>query len=100
MTKKAFADYLREDQRLVILRVLSDLPSYRANSSVLYNLLGTFGHSPSRDQVKSHLRWLEEQDLVEIDDVSDLLIATLTGRGQDVAGGRVIVDGVKRPGAR
>lgn len=100
MSKKPFADYLREDQRLVILRVLSDMPSYRANSSVLYNLLDTFGHSPSRDQVKSHLRWLEEQDLVEIEDVSDLLIATLTSRGQDVAQGRVMVDGVKRPGAR
>lgn len=99
MSKKAFAEYLREDQRLVILRVLVEMPSYRANSSVLYNLLGTFGHTPSRDQVKSHLRWLEEQGLVDIQDVSDLLIATLTGRGQDVAGGRIIVDGVKRPGA-
>jgi len=95
-----FADYLREDQRLVILRVLIDMPSYRSNSSILYNVLDQFGHSPSRDQVKGELAWLAEQGLVEVEDVSGLLVATLTARGQDVAKGRVMVPGVKRPGAR
>lgn len=94
-----FAQYLREDQRLVILRVLADMPSYRANSSVLYNVLDQYGHSPSRDQVKTEMHWLAEQDLVTIDDISDLLIATLTSRGADVARGRITVPGVKRPGA-
>ena len=94
-----FAEFLREDQRLVILRVLVDMPTYTANSSVLYKLLGTYGHSPSRDQVKTELRWLEEQGLVTIDDISDVLVARLTERGQDVAQGRAFVPGVKRPGA-
>lgn len=97
MTK--FADYLREDQRLVILRVLVDMPSYRSNSSILYNVLDQFGHSPSRDQVKGEIAWLAEQGLVDVENISDVLIATLTARGQDVARGRVIVPGVKRPGA-
>lgn len=97
MTK--FADYLREDQRLVMLRVLNEMPSYTANSSVLYNLLGRYGHNPSRDQVKTELHWLAEQGLVTVEDVSDVLIARITARGQDAATGRVCVPGVKKPGA-
>ena len=94
-----YAQFLSEDRRLVILRVLAELPSYRTNSSVLVSLLGNFGHSPSRDQVKTELQWLAEQALVAVDDVSDVLVATLTERGADVAAGRAIVPGVKKPGA-
>jgi hypothetical protein len=94
-----FAAYLREDQRLVILRILVKMPSHRANSSVLTGALDRYGHSPSRDQVKTELRWLQEQGLIAIDDISDLLIASLTERGADVAAGRAQVPGVKKPGA-
>ncbi|RLM23652.1 hypothetical protein BIY29_10140 [Brenneria alni] len=94
-----YQDFLREDRRLVILRILSELPGYRANSSLIYSALVQFGHSPSRDQVKSELRWLEEQGLVSIEDVGPVLVATETERGADVAAGRATVPGVKRPGA-
>ena len=94
-----FTEYLREDQRLVMLRILANMPSYKANSSVLTNVLGEYGHSPSRDLVKTELLWLQEQGLVSIDDISNLLIATLTERGADVAAGRAQVPGVKKPGA-
>ncbi|MAG68572.1 ArsR family transcriptional regulator [Pseudomonas sp.] len=96
-----YANFLSEDRRLVILRILAEMPTYRANSSVLHAVLQEWGHEPSRDQVKSELRWLEEQQLVELDDVTDgaVLLAKLTERGSDVAAGRARVDGVKRPGA-
>lgn len=96
-----YADYLSEDRRLVILRILTEMPGYRANSSVLHTVLQEWGHEPSRDQVKGELRWLEEQRLVQLDDVADgdVLLAKLTERGADVAAGRARVDGVKRPGA-
>ena len=95
----SYAQYLKEDQRLVMLRTLNEMPSYTANSSVLHGLLGRFGHNPSRDQVKTELRWLEEQGLVTIDDVNGLLIARISERGSDVASARVIVPGIKKPGA-
>lgn len=95
----SFANFLREDMRLVILRLLSELPAYSANSSVLYSALSQYGHYPSRDAIKSELYWLQEQDLVSIDDIGTVLVATLTARGHDVAKGRAIVPGVKRPGA-
>ncbi|HEJ2039549.1 TPA: ArsR family transcriptional regulator [Pseudomonas aeruginosa] len=96
-----YANYLSEDRRLVILRILAEMPTYRANSSVLHTVLQEWGHEPSRDQVKTELRWLEEQQLVALDDVGDgaVLLAKLTERGADVAAGRARVDGVKRPGA-
>ncbi|WP_430407766.1 hypothetical protein [Klebsiella pneumoniae] len=38
-----FASFLREDQRLVMLRFLSEMPSYSSNSSVIYQALTRYG---------------------------------------------------------
>ncbi len=97
MNQQPFADYLRQDQRLVVLRILSELPQFRSNSSVMANLLGEFGHHPSRDQVKAELTWLGEQGLVKIEDIGSVLVVTLTERGADVAAGRASVPGVSKP---
>lgn len=94
-----FASFLAEDRRLVILRVLADMPAYRTNSFLLTTLLGKFGHEPSADQVKGDLAWLQEQQLLSVEVVESVHIATLTTRGADVAAGRAVVPGVKRPGA-
>ena len=94
-----FAKFLAEDRRLVILRVLTALPGYRTNSFLLHTLLGKFGHEPSVDQIKTDLTWLQEQGLVAVEDVEGVYVATLSTRGADVAAGRAVVPGVKRPGA-
>lgn len=96
---KSFAERLNEDRRLVLLRVLSELPGYRSNSSVLASLLDGFGHTVSRDYVKTQLHWLDEQGLVGITDLDGLKLVTLTERGHDVARGSVTVPGIARPGA-
>lgn len=96
---KTFADRLIEDQRLVILRVLVEQLGYKANSSVLVLALDSFGHTVSRDFVRGQLAWLGEQQLLRIDDLGPVLLATLTERGCDVARGAVVVPGVARPGA-
>lgn len=95
----SFKDFLREDIRLVILRTLEELPMYRSNSSTLYVALDRYGHSCSRDTIKTELYWLQEQGLVTLEDVETVLVATLTERGHDVALGRTRVPGVKRPRA-
>lgn len=99
MTNQSFSDYMRRDIRLVVLRILADMPAYRANSSVLTVALDRFGHATSRDQVKTELHWLEEQGLLTIEDIGAVLVATITERGSDVARGRTQVPGVARPGA-
>ncbi|ARU87107.1 hypothetical protein [Pseudomonas sp. M30-35] len=92
-----FSDFLRQDQRLVMLRILSEVPQYRANSSVIASLLGEFGHHPSRDQVKTELVWLGDQGLVKVEDIGSVLVVTLIERGADVAAGRSSVPGVSKP---
>jgi hypothetical protein len=95
-----FAEHMNKDQRLVLLRLLTDVGGYRSNSSVLWGCMDQLGHVISRDQVKTHLHWLAEQQLVSITEpVPNVLVATLTERGHDVATGRATVFGVARPGA-
>lgn len=95
----SFADRLNEDRRLVLLRILADLPGYRSNSSVLCSLLDAWGHTVSRDYVRTQLAWLAEQGLVSTFDVDQIRLVTLTERGHDVARGLATVPGVARPGA-
>jgi len=95
----SFKDLLKEDQRLVILRSLNEMPAYEANESIVDTCLESYGHNISRDAVRTHLAWLQEQDLISIREMSDCKIAKLTGRGQDVVTGQAIVPGVKRPRA-
>ena len=99
MTTKDFAQHLRQDQRLVLLRILSEMVSYRSNSSVLSTLMHQMGHTMTRDQVKTELRWLAEQGLLSLEEAGSVIVATLEERGQDVAEGRARVDGIARPRA-
>jgi DeoR/GlpR family transcriptional regulator of sugar metabolism len=93
-------DTLRtEDRRLAIVRLLEEQPS--ANDGVLQSLLEMLGHAVSRDVVRSDLAWLDEQGLVSVEVVMGRVhVATITDRGVDVAKGRSVVPGVKRPSPR
>lgn len=94
----SYSDLLVQDARLVILRVINEMPSQRANSSVLCSILDEkFGHTLSRVEVKEQLRWLEERELVEIEEAGAVLLATQREKGELVVRGRVTVEGVKRP---
>ncbi|WP_407546536.1 VpaChn25_0724 family phage protein [Vibrio parahaemolyticus] len=95
-----FKELVTSDQRLVILRTLFDSPGYEANESILDTALDLLGHNISRDAVKTHMAWLEEQGLITIREAFSTQVATLTQRGEDVATGQAIVPGVKRPRAR
>lgn len=99
MSSKTFAEFMREERRLVILRILADMPQYRTNSSVLAGMLEHLGVPSTRDQVNTDLDWLKEQGLVEVEDLDFIRVARLTGRGGDVAAGKATVSGVKRPSA-
>ncbi len=85
-----------EDQRLVILRVLVQANN-DANESIIQDCLAVYGHKISRDAVRTHLSWLNEQGLLKINDVGGLFVAHITRRGYDVAEGLSVVPGVKKP---
>ncbi len=95
-----YADIIIPDQRLVILRALEQDLGYSHNESILQDILGKFGHQVSRDKVRTLLGWLQEQGLVTYEILhSGTYVASLTTRGADVATGRAVVPGVKRPRA-
>ncbi|EEW12350.1 MULTISPECIES: VpaChn25_0724 family phage protein [Vibrio] len=93
----ALEELLQKDRRLVMLRVLSEMPSYEANDSILDSMLDTYGHKVSRDLVQAELSWLKEQGLVSVRDVFGTQVAKLTQRGLDIAEGQATHPGVKRP---
>jgi len=93
----SFAHHLTEDRRLVILRLLAEAPGYSANESILHSAIQGFGHSVSRDMVRTDLAWLQEQELLTTEDLASIRVATLTQRGLDVSAARATVPGVKRP---
>lgn len=90
----------REHLRLAILKLLDQAAGYSANDSVLTDAVRAVGFAASRDQVRTELTWLGEQDLVTCEALDRLMVATLTGRGQDVASGAASAPGVKRPSAK
>jgi len=91
-----FSKIVDEDQRLIILHVLSEDAGYSHNEYVIQSALEQLGHHVSSDTVHTQIAWLEEQRLVTTKN-SGVLIVTLTTRGNDVAKGRATVPGVKRP---
>ena len=92
-----YADIVAADRRLVVLRLLEQAPDYRGNAYLLQSALTTFGHTVGMDRLATELAWLEEQGLLAVETVGSVTIATLTQRGADVAAGRSVVPGVKRP---
>ena len=48
--------------------------------------------------MNADVAWLEEQGLVSREDLGGIIVVKITQRGLDVAEGRAIVPGVKRPG--
>lgn len=93
-----YAEFMAEEQRLVILRTLAEDPQYSVNSSILQTVLARFGFNVGRATVHALIGWLEEKALVTVDRVESVQVAKLTQRGLDVAKGREIEPGVKRPG--
>jgi hypothetical protein len=91
-----FAQLIAKDIRLVMLRSMAE-DGNSLNESMLHTILEMFGHTISRDRVRTEMRWLQEQGLVTIDQVAGILVGRLTGRGADVAQGRCKIDGVKTP---
>ena len=97
--KPDFSTHLTEDRRLVVLRVLAESAGYTANEYILQQMLEQFGHVASIGRIRADLAWLHEQQLLTVSQVADVHIARITARGQDVAAGRTVVPGVKRPHA-
>lgn len=92
-----FDKFIEEDRRLTLLKALEAAAQYRANHFLLQRFCESVGHSVSTDRIKADLQWLDEQGLISVGSTGDVMVATLTGRGLDVANARTTVAGVARP---
>jgi hypothetical protein len=92
-----YSTLLTADRRLVILRLLGESGGYTANEYLIQAALDGFGHNIGRDLLHTELAWLAEQGLLSVAEVGGVQVATLSARGSDVAEGRALVPGVKRP---
>lgn len=98
MIKKTFADYRREELRLVLLRLLSEQPGRQANSSTLHAGLQFVRIIVERYEVIETLRFLQTHGLVELEQLGgfngELYGAKLLTRGMDVVRGHLAIDGI------
>lgn len=92
-----YRDAVTADRRLVILRLLENSSGYMANQFLLQSALEGFGHVDSLDTIATDLAWLEEQGLLTLEKPGNVQLAKISQRGLDVANGRSVVPGVKRP---
>lgn len=98
MDRKTFAQLQAENRRCAFLRFLAEDADYAMNTSILQSALAEIGHGVSRDQINTDAMWLEEQGLTACENVGGIVVVNITQRGLDVAEGRAVVPGVKRPG--
>lgn len=95
-----FADKVREEARLQVLRLLADAPDYTAADAPLHKALQAAGVCVAMGSLRVELAWLDEQGMVVTQrpgGALGLTIATLTDRGLDVAQGLSFPPGVARP---
>lgn len=95
-----YRDVVKAHRRLEILRALDQDPSGQHNDSVLQGLLDARAHTATRDQIRTELSWLSEQDLIQLEHVgpdAEYYVAQITERGHEVAMGRTKVPGVEKP---
>lgn len=94
----AYKDFIAEDRRLAELRFLAEENDYALNDSVMQTALELIGHANSREVVRADFAWLQEMGLIEVEIIKEHIhVARLKSRGIDVANGRAMVPGVKKP---
>ncbi|MBS3962173.1 MAG: hypothetical protein KGZ61_10155 [Sandarakinorhabdus sp.] len=97
----SYRDHFAGHLRLTILRVLGEAPEYTLNADILRMSAEQVGIPATRDLIETSVEWLAEQGLVQLERLSrDIIVASATARGLDVAAGRALVPGVARPGPK
>lgn len=97
MAAGAMARMVREEARLVILRLLAEDVSHTSNSSLLARGLEVYGITKSRDWLHTEIRHLADLGAVAATDADSVMVVRLTARGLDHVERRAWIEGVKRP---
>jgi hypothetical protein len=93
----SFEEHSARDARLVILRGLAQQLDGRLNEVMLTALLETFGHTRSRDWVRTQLNKMRELGAIATTEAGTVLVASITRAGVDHVERRSVIDGINRP---
>lgn len=92
-----YSDFLRPDRRLCILRILQDVNG-TANDRIIHTALERLGHvRVPKDEIKADLRFLINNGCLVDEWYGDVQVVTITQRGVEIAEGRIVIEGIKRP---
>lgn len=93
----SFEAFLAEDARLVILKALAQEQNNTLNEAILTKVLETFGHTRSREWVRTQILKLQELGAVKTMEAGSVVIASLTQAGLDHVERRSTISGIARP---
>lgn len=95
---KDMDDIIRQDARLIVLKALADQVDERLNSSILLEIVESFGGiRKTREWLHGELAWLADMGAIKLTDAGSVKIATLTQKGAHHLERRIVIEGVKRP---
>lgn len=89
-----------EHRALALLRFLDRQPGNVSNELIVTDLFEKIGLACPQQQVRDALEQIEKLGLIQTSRVGDLIVMILLAKGEEVANGLVIVDGILRPGVQ
>ena len=92
-----FAQIMREEARLIILKALGEQMNESLNSSMMEPVLARFAINMPRPWIHQQLEYLETMNAVTIMNAGTVKIATLTELGRRHLDRQCAIEGVKRP---
>lgn len=92
-----FAQIMREEARLILLKALAEQTNETLSSSLLVHVLESYGIFKERSWVHDELAWLADAGAVSIVQAGTVKIATLTEKGKRHLDRHIAIEGVKRP---
>ncbi|MEN5278712.1 hypothetical protein ABE527_17420 [Brucella sp. TWI432] len=92
-----YADKIREEARLIILKALAEQTNESLSSSLIEQVLARFAIHQDRPWIHQQLEYLRNMDAVTVIDAGSVKIATLADLGHRHLDRHIAIEGVKRP---
>jgi hypothetical protein len=92
-----FAQIMREEARLIILKALAEQTNETLSSSLLQPVLARFAINQERPWIHQQIDYLSTMGAVTVISAGSVKIATLTEIGQRHLDRQIAIEGVKRP---
>ena len=90
----SFQDFLNQDRRHSILKILCRAPQAELNEAVMETALQSLGHKVAYECFLADLQFLQTNQLIELTMMDGLRILRITRRGKDAANNLSKIKGV------